>query len=530
MLLLISAYLPVAILIYLMTKKHSVAASKALPLSALIAYLVVLFVFDFELRLVNASVISGLLLALTPIMIIAGAIFLFRCMEVTGALGIIRSWLNRISSNSIAQLMVVGWAFAFLIEGASGFGTPAAIAAPILVGLGFPALRVAIACLVFNTIPVTFGAVGTPIWFGLALTELTPVLLQDVAWKSALINSVAAPFIVMAALALVVEKKIQLKQNWLFIVLSTFSCTLPYLMLSQVSVEFPSLVGGFIGLIITLLLAKYNIGLHQRQNDRHCSVQIPVQVSMPILLKASFPLWGTILLLVVTRIPELGIKNLLQLTSPAWGISAGPLGDVSISASLVVKLERILQTPISWQHNTLYVPSILPFVVLGCLTLWLFKSSSFANVVSHTKNSMKKPVIALFGALVFVNMMMLTEEYSAVSLIGRHLAGISGQYWGFFAPFLGALGSFFSGSATISNLTFAGVQQTIASDLQLNVTTILALQSVGAAMGNMICINNIVAVTSILALQNSEGYILKRSILVLLLYGLIAGTMGMVLA
>ena len=255
MLLLISAYLPVAILIYLMTKKHSVAASKALPLSALIAYLVVLFVFDFELRLVNASVISGLLLALTPIMIIAGAIFLFRCMEVTGALGIIRSWLNHISSNPVAQLMVVGWAFAFLIEGASGFGTPAAIAAPILVGLGFPALRVAIACLVFNTIPVTFGAVGTPIWFGLALTELTPVLLQDVAWKSALINSVAAPFIVMAALALVVEKKIQLKQNWLFIVLSTFSCTLPYLMLSQVSVEFPSLVGGFIGLIITLLLS-----------------------------------------------------------------------------------------------------------------------------------------------------------------------------------------------------------------------------------------------------------------------------------
>lgn len=126
--------------------------------------------------------------------------------------------------------------------------------------------------------------------------------------------------------------------------------------------------------------------------------------------------------------------------------------------------------------------------------------------------------------------MMLTEEYSAVSLIGRHLAGISGQYWGFFAPFLGALGSFFSGSATISNLTFAGVQQTIASDLQLNVTTILALQSVGAAMGNMVCINNIVAVTSILALQNSEGYILKRSILVLLLYGLIAGTIGMVLA
>ncbi|GAC03899.1 L-lactate permease [Paraglaciecola chathamensis] len=534
MLLLVSAYLPVVVLIYLMTKKRSLSASKALPLSAFIAYLLIVFVFNFELRLVNASVISALLLALTPITIIAGAIFLFRCIEVTGALDIIRRWLNHISNNPIAQVMVVGWAFAFLIEGASGFGTPAAIAAPILVGLGFPALRVAIACLVFNTIPVTFGAVGTPIWFGLAMTDLSPVLLQDVAWKSAVINTVAAPFIVTAALALVVKKKSQLKQNWLFILLSTFSCTLPYLLLSQISVEFPSLVGGGIGLVLTLLMANYNIGLHQHPSDFQYSMKTSVepapQASLFVMLKASFPLWGTTLLLVVTRIPELGIKDLLQLTSPAWNISAGSLGEMSISASLVVKLEHIMHTSISWQHNTLYVPSILPFVIVGCLTVWLFKKGSLVSVVRHTKNSMKKPVIALFGALVFVNMMMLTEEYSAVSLIGQHLANISGHYWGFFAQFLGALGSFFSGSATISNLTFGGIQQAIANDLHLNVSTILALQSVGAAMGNMICINNIVAVASILALQNSEGYILKRSMLVLLLYGLIAGTMGIILA
>ncbi|WP_339769554.1 lactate permease LctP family transporter [uncultured Paraglaciecola sp.] len=523
MFLLLSAYLPIALLIYLMTKKNNLAASKALPLCAAIAYMLMLVVFNFKANLVNASVLSGLLLALTPIMIIAGAIFLFRCMEVTGALEIIRNWLNQISSNTVAQLMIVAWAFAFLIEGASGFGTPAAIAAPILVGLGFPALRVAICCLILNTIPVTFGAVGTPIWFGLSMTDLTSSLLQDVAWKSALINTVAAPFVVIAALAFVVEKKRQLKQNLGFIILSTFSCTLPYLLLSSVSVEFPSLVGGLIGLVLTLLLAKFGIGLHRDTSPPLQSVNVPIAM----LLKASFPLWGTVMLLVVTRIPDLGIKGLLQLTTPAWYIGLGQLGDFSISAALVLKLEHILQTDIVWQHNLLYVPSILPFLVMGMLTLWWFKNGSLTTVLRYTKNSMQKPVIALMGALVFVNMMMLGADHSAVSLIGQNLASISGQYWGFFAPFLGALGSFFSGSATISNLTFAGIQQSIAIELSLNTTTILALQSVGAAMGNMICINNIVAVTAVLGLQNSEGYILKRSILVLLLYGAIAGLMGL---
>ncbi|WP_340678548.1 L-lactate permease [Paraglaciecola sp.] len=525
MLLLGAAYLPIILLIYLMSKKDSLPASQALPLCAVVAYLVVLVVFDREVDLVHASILSGMLMAWTPILIIAGAIFLFQCMEVAGALDIMRHWLNHISSNPIAQLMIVAWAFSFLIEGASGFGTPAAIAAPILVSLGFPPLRAAICCLILNSIPVTFGAVGSPIWFGLSMVDLNPLQLTDVAWKSALINSVAAPFVVIAALAFVVEHKKQLWQNLGFIILSTLSCTVPYLILSGVSVEFPSLIGGLIGLVLTLILAKFGIGLRQERLPIHSSAAI----SPMLLLKASFPLWGTVLLLVLTRIPEIGLKALLQLTEPAWQFNLGYLGSFSISASLVLSLEHIFNTPVSWRHSLLYVPSIVPFLVIGVATLKWFKQGSLSAVVSHTSNSMQKPLIALMGALVFVNMMMLGGEQSAVTQIGQHLALISGNNWGFFAPFLGALGSFFSGSATISNLTFAGIQQSIASDLELNLSTVLAMQSVGAAMGNMTCINNIVAVASVLALQNKEGYILKRTIIVMVLYGVIAGLMGLIL-
>jgi lactate permease len=115
-------------------------------------------------------------------------------------------------------------------------------------------------------------------------------------------------------------------------------------------------------------------------------------------------------------------------------------------------------------------------------------------------------------------------------IIGRTLATATGKSWPFFAPQLGALGAFFSGSATVSNLTFAGIQDSIARTLGFNRTSILALQSVGAAMGNMVAISNIVAVLSILGEFNQEGFVLKRAIIPLMVYGLIAGISGLILA
>ena len=540
------SYLPLILLITLMVKKNPMPSSKALPLSALVAYIVVLLVFKQDARLVNANVISGALLALTPLSIIAGAIFLFKCMEITGALAILRKSLDGVSENPVAQLMIVGWAFMFLIEGASGFGTPAAIAAPILYSLGFPALRVALFCLVLNTIPVTFGAMGTPVWFGLSLLQLPQESVREIAQQAALINTIAAPVIVILALRLVVSDAADIKKNLLFILLSTCACTLPYLGLSYFGVEFPSLLGGLIGLIITLLLAKYKIGIEavNRPTDNRPAAteqtteQAPAKtVPLKTLIKAAFPLWGTVLLLVLTRLPELGLKALLQATEPALHISLGLLGTFHISTSLVASLTDILNTAVTWKHSVLYIPSIIPFAVTGSVTLWLFRQQAEPNTLKiagqQTLARMRTPFFAMLGALIFVNMMMLGDSSgqnsAAVAQIGHHLAQITGANWTFFAPLLGALGSFFSGSATISNLTFAGIQTTIAEQLSLPLTTILALQSVGAAMGNMVCINNIVAVTAILGLQNRDGDILKSTSLILAVFAVVAGGMGVLL-
>src|SRR5215470_660786 len=198
------AILPVAFLIYVMTKKNSWPSHISLPFAAALVYLVVLVHSRFDANLVNATLVNGALSALTPISILWGALLLSQTMRRSGAERIIGEWLREVSPNPVAQLMIVGWAFPFMIEGASGFGTPAAIAAPLPVRLGLQAVRVAILTLVMNSVPVTFGAVGTPMWFGFSQVPLSPSEILSISWKSALVHSVAALVVPLIALRFVV--------------------------------------------------------------------------------------------------------------------------------------------------------------------------------------------------------------------------------------------------------------------------------------------------------------------------------------
>ncbi|MEN3940090.1 L-lactate permease [Prosthecobacter sp. SYSU 5D2] len=519
---------PILLLIFLMTKKTPMPSPKALPLAALVAYGVRLAWFGTGASLVNASVLAGMLVALTPILIVWGAIFLFRTMEHSGAMGTIRSWLNHLSRNRVAQVVIIGWSFQFLIEGASGFGTPAALAGPLLVGLGFPPLRVAMACLILNSIPVSFGAVGTPTWFGFGQLGLSAEELRAVAWKTALIHSAAACVIPLLAFRLLVSWK-EIRRNFVFIILSLAASVLPMCALARVNDEFPSVAGGLVGLIVTVWLARNKVGL-----DREGAAEAEetgAAPSAPAVVKALFPLWATVLVLLATRIPQIGLRGLLTAADPSWTLPLGSLGNFSISPSLVLNLRGIFGTDLGWTHQLLYVPSLIPFILISVVTWWLLAapSGTAQKVWRESAAQMRNPVRALLGALVLVQLLMVGGEKSAVMLIGHSLAAATGGGWQYLAAFLGALGSFFAGSCTISNLTFGPIQDSIATQMGLERTTILALQSVGGAMGNMVAIHNIVAVCSVLGLGKVEGEILKKTVVAMLIYGAIAAAMAAIL-
>lgn len=257
---LIVSVAPIALLIFLMTKKNSTPSHVALPLIAGLVYAIKLVYFEQNANLVNATVVNGLLTALTPILIIWGAIFLFKTMEHSGAMRVVSDWLNGVSANPVAQLMIVGWAFSFMIEGASGFGTPAALAAPILIGLGFPAVPVAVLALIMNTVPVSFGAVGTPTWFGMGQLGLSDAELLQIGFQTAVIHAVAALVIPIIALLAVVPWR-ELRRNLVFVYLSIFACVIPYVLLARYSYEFPALLAGMIGFVASVVFAKKGIGL-----------------------------------------------------------------------------------------------------------------------------------------------------------------------------------------------------------------------------------------------------------------------------
>lgn len=518
---------PILLLIYWMTKRAPMPSAQALPLAAIVAYGVRLVWFGTDANLLNASVVAGLLMALTPILIVWGAIFLFRTMEHCGAMDTIRHWLNHLSRNRVAQVVIIGWSFQFLIEGASGFGTPAALAGPLLVGVGFPPLRVAMACLVLNSVPVSFGAVGTPTWFGFAQLGLTAEELRAVAWKTALIHSAAACVVPLLGFRLLLSWQ-EIWRNLAFIYLAMAGSAVPMFLLALVDDEFPAVAGGLIGLIFTVWLVRHRVGLAREVEAAADSGATPTARAV---VKALFPLWATVLVLLVTRIPALGLRGLLTAAVPAWVFPLGSLGSFSISPALVLNLRGIFGTDTDWTHQILYVPSLIPFILISIVSWRVLAApaGTARNVWRESAAQMGTPILALLGALVFVRLLTVGGDKSSVILIGHSVAAATGEWWLYLAAYLGAVGTFFAGSCTVSNLTFGPIQDSIATRMGLERTTILALQSVGGAMGNMVAIHNIVAVCSVLGLGNREGAILKQTIGPMLLYGVIAAAMAMIL-
>ena len=515
--------LPIVLLIYLMVKRNAYPSYVALPLIAGLVYIIQLTYFDGSFIVLNANIVSAMFSVMTPITVIFGAVLFNRMMEISGAMDVLRRWLGNINPNPVAQLMIIGWAFAFMIEGASGFGTPAAIAAPILVGLGFKPLQVAVLALVMNSVPVSFGAVGTPTWFGFS-SLIDKKLISDgelsqIGQISALIHFLAAFIIPLLALRVIVPWQ-KIKKNLGFIYISILACTIPYVAVAWFNYEFPALVGGAIGLAISVWVANKGIGLEKTTEEQ----PEHEKVKAGELTKALFPTASLIVILVLTRIQQLPFKAMLNDPTEVFHLHLGYLGDYHISKGLIFSLTNIFQTGEQASSKLLYVPALIPCVVTVLLSIPVFALSkkSVGGIFSSSFKQVQKPFLALVGALIMVNVMLIGGESSMVQTIGRGLASATGSFWTPFASYLGAVGAFFSGSNTVSNLTFGAVQYSVAQATGLSIPLILALQSIGGAMGNMVCINNIVAVCSVLGIDKAEGPIIQKTAFPMFLYGIIA--------
>jgi L-lactate permease len=233
------------------------------------------------------------------------------------------------------------------------------------------------------------------------------------------------------------------------------------------------------------------------------------------LLLRTFPIWCVVLLLILTRVQSIGLKSLLQKRTPYFAIHFGTYGTFRLSASLVFQLRDIFTYPnLNWRYELLYVPFLIPFVLVSIITMLIFRKDLTCHplkIASTVGNRLRGPAVALMGAMVLVQLMVLTGTVAPAYILGSVLAEWFQKGFVVISPLLGALGAFFSGSTTVSNITFGTIQQIAAESIGTSITSMLALQAVGASAGSGIALNNIIAACAVLGLNVSEGEIVFKT-------------------
>lgn len=539
------AFLPILVVVVLMAVLNY-PAKKALPLAWLMTCAAALFGWGMEISAVLGASIFGTLKTLDVLLIIFGAILILNTLKLSGAMDVINDGFKGITQDRRVQAIIIGWLFGAFIEGAAGFGTPAALAGPLLVGLGFPPLAAAMIALIFNSTPVSFGVVGVPVFGALSVldTSLASAPLSAEAFRFLLSKWVALPhavigtFIPLLGLCFLTkyfgeEKSIRPALAAApFAIFAGLSFTVPYLITAWfLGNEFPSLVGSFIGLPLVLFAAKkgfllpkntWNFVEKSRWEDSWKGVQLETageiekRAKMPLYL-AWTPYFIIGLLLVISRVPALGIKG--WLTSQVLSVPA------------IFGYE-----PFAYQLQYLYLPGIMPFILVALLTIILHRMpvKDAVSAWKLTFRQVKDPAIALVFGIAMVQLMLNSNLNpggmdSMMVTMAKAAAAIFGAAWPLVSPFVGVLGAFIAGSNTVSNILFAAFQFDVATQLGISHTLTVALQVIGGAVGNMICVNNVVAACATVGAIGAEGIIIRRNFLPCFLYSLAAALFVMFL-
>ena len=542
------AFLPIFLAAFLLVGLR-LSARIAMPAVYVAAILVAFFAWQVPGIHLLASSVQGLFITFDILVIIFGAILLLNVLKYSGAIASIRSGFAHISPDRRIQMIIIAWLFGSFIEGASGFGTPAAIVAPLLVALGFPAMAAVMLGLMVQSTPVTFGAVGTPILVGVRGGLENPAISQQLTESNLifadylqLITNHVVVFHTLAGIGMpmlmimMMTRFFGKNKSWLegvsafpFAIFAGLAFTIPYLLTGiYLGPEFPSIIGALVGISIVSFAAQKgflipkdtwqfvgeslwpsqwlgSINFNSEQLENSSSVMSIKKAWLPYLLLA--------LILVLSRLPMLPLKTWLLSVRLSWN--------------------EIFGTTINASTTPFYLPGFVLIVVV-VITYFLHKMDRI-SLVKATKESGSMLLGAGF-VLIFTVPMVRVYINSDVNLLGissmpiamaEWVAQSVGHIWPLFAPSIGALGAFIAGSNTVSNLMFSLFQYGIAESLSISGAVVVSLQAVGAAAGNMIAIHNIVAASATVGLLGREGELLRKTIIPTLYYVLIVGVLGL---
>ena len=498
------AIIPVVLLIVLLGVMK-VSGDKSAVVTLIATVLIALIGFKFPLSDTLLSIAYGVMKAVFPILIIIiMAIFSYQVLVKTKKMELIKSQFTSISSDKCIQVILLTWGFGGLLEGMAGFGTAVAIPAAILISLGFQPVFSAVVSLIANSVATGFGAVGTPVIVlaqQAGISDVQTLSMQVVLQLSPLM------FIIPFILLFMTEPKAKSipKHILLSVIVGGVSLGTQYVAAKYMGAETPAILGSIASIIAIVLYAK----LFPTKEDKEHK-QKAESFSTSEVLRA-WSVYGLILLLVILTSPILPFKEPLKAilsTSIDFNILSLPSGDT-----------------VKHTHSIFWLVDTGVLLFLGSMLGGLIQGAKLGELFSLLGNVVKQQYKTIITVCSLIALSSIMDFAGMIGVIGVALATLTGKFYPLFAPTVGCLGTFLTGSDTSSNILFGKLQSSVAHATGADPSWLAAANTAGATGGKIISPQSIAVATSSCGQQGQEGAIMKKAIPFALIYIVVAGLM-----
>lgn len=493
------AAVPILFIFWALTIKK-MKGYKASLLTVLVAIVFAIILYGMPLKLALLSTLHGALYGLFPICwIIISAVYLYNITVKSGQFEVIKNFMASITPDRRLQALLIAFSFGAFLEGATGFGAPIAISAAMLVGLGFNPLYAAGICLIANTAPVAFGAVGTPIIMASQVSDIPEMAISQMVGRTLPILSVIIPFYLVILMA-GFTKSIEV---WPAIIISGVSFAFfQWFSANYLGPMLPDVIAGLASIISLMVLLKYwkPKSLWRFREEPEQTIDTALKYSSGQVIRAWFPF--IVMTIIVIAWGMAPVKAALNSIGTAKFIIPG-LQDAILKADgnpLVIK---------AFEFNYLSSPGTA-VLIAALLSLPLIGMSykEGAKTYLATLNQLKFPIITIASVVGFA---FITNNSGMSDTMAMALAS-TGLLFPFFSPVLGWLGVFLTGSDTSSNALFCKLQYTSAETIGVDPVVTVSANASGGVTGKMISPQSIAIGSAAVGLIGRESELFRFTV------------------
>ncbi len=524
------ALIPILFFFLALTKLR-LKGYQAGTVTVVLALAVALLFYRMPVSAALASAVYGFFYGLWPIAwIIVAAVFLYKISVKTGQFDVIRSSILSVTPDQRLQLILVGFCFGAFLEGAAGFGAPVAITAALLVGLGFRPLYAAGLCLIANTAPVAFGAMGIPIIVAGQVSGVDAFAIGQMAGRQLPFMTVLVLFWLMA----IMDGWRGVKETWPAVLVGGGSFAIvQFLTANYIGPELPDITSAIVSLIALTLFLKvwqpkriFRFTPEAGEQAASAVPAAPVSSGAPLTAVAVIKAWSPFIIL-TAMVTVWSIKPFKALFA-----AGGPLASTVINIPVPFLHNLVEKTPpvvaAAAPYGAVYTFNWLlatgTAILIAALITIAFTRLSPSKAVATLAETFKELAVPIYS-IGMVLAFAFVANYSGLSATLALALAHTGQAFTFFSPFLGWIGVFLTGSDTSANALFAALQATTAQQLGLPQVLTVAANTTGGVTGKMISPQSIAIACAAVGLAGRESDLFRFTVKHSLIFAVIIGLM-----